>query len=303
MRRGFAFLGVGLVAGVTACSLLVDANKDQCATDSDCVARGASFANAVCIDSKCVASALEDAAVEIADSGTPDAPTGPWRCVGNITWPKVDLTRTITLTQTFTDFVNGAPLAGIGLKSCLRADVACANPFSTATSDDAGRAPISLPYAFDGYWLLLPNDPETVNMLVYELPPPVKDDLATPTQTISRSNLSTLGSLMGVTIDPAMGQLSVSVVDCDGKRAAGVSIDVSPLNEGSRIYYLENKIPNRQRTFTDENGFCGATNLTPGVVNITAKLAESGTVVAKYAALVQADKFTTFVLPPSPGVN
>jgi len=308
MRRGVSSIGIAFVVFGTACSFLVDANKEQCTTDSDCTARGASFAGAICKDSKCIAKpAPEDSGSPIEDAGAADAPTGPWRCVGTVAWEKVNLSRTITLVQHFNDFVSGQPLANVGLKACLRADVACANPFSTATTDDAGSAPLRLPYAFDGYWLLLPppnSSPELITMLIHELPPPVKElEDAPPTQPISRSNLTTLASLAGVSMDPERGHMTVSIVDCDGHRVPGISIEADPTDEKTKIFYLENKLPNLTRTFTDSEATVGLSNLQPGVVTITAKIADTGTVVARYAALVQADKLTSFILPPTPTTN
>lgn len=302
MRKGVAFIGITLLACATACSFLVDANAPQCTTDSECTSRGGSFISTVCRDSKCVAGGPVDSGVALGDGGIEDAPSGPWRCVGNVKWPKLDMSRTITLIQNFADFVDEKPLANIGLKACLRADVGCLNPFSTAVSDADGSAPLALPYAFDGYWLLLPPEGSSlVTYVVHELPPPELDmQVAVTTQPILRSSLELLAGIVGVTLNPERGHLSASVVDCDLKRVSGIVLEADPMPADARVFYLENKLPNPQRTSTDENAQAGFANLAPGLVTITAKIAESGKIVARYPALVQADRFTTFVLPPTP---
>lgn len=56
-----------LVAGTTACSLLLDMRSKQCSTDGDCNA----FEQGLrCVDSSCVASLVPDAATREAESGT-----------------------------------------------------------------------------------------------------------------------------------------------------------------------------------------------------------------------------------------
>jgi len=78
--RPRTLLAVGFALGMTACSLLVNTNKDQCSADADC----ASSAGAVCREGVCVlASSLPEAGADAPSDG-PNGPDGDAGCTPKV---------------------------------------------------------------------------------------------------------------------------------------------------------------------------------------------------------------------------
>ncbi len=311
MSRSFFHVGiVALVSLATACSLLVNADKAQCTTNQDCVSRGPTFAGAVCSEGKCSVAALEDATVDL-DSGASDSfvvGTGPWDCVGHVIWPSQDVSSTIVLTESFVNFVDDKPFPGLTLQACLRADVNCVSPFSSATTDTNGDAKLTLPKGFSGFILMDPPDPgptasdseRTTTLLIHEVPPPTQTGPAPKTRPLSMASLKALASFAGATLDPEKAQLTLAMRDCNLQVAQGVSISISPDDGIAKPLYLSGSIPDPSATATTADGLAGYANVQPGLVTITATLQATGQKLGSYTAIMKKGRLTTFVMPPTP---
>ena len=294
----------------TACSLLVNADQAQCTTTEDCVSRGTAFAGSTCVEGKCAVAPFRDAEVT-ADAGTTDSGTvgtGPWDCVGHVTWPAQDVSSTIVLTESFSNFVDDKPFPGLSLQACLRADVNCETPFSTATTNANGDANLTLPKGFSGFILMDPPDPgpsasdseRTTSLLIHEVPPPTLSGPAPRTRPLSMASLKALASFVGETLDPEKGQLTLAMRDCNLQIAQGVSISISPNDGIAKPLYLSGSIPDPAATSTKADGLAGYANVQPGLVTITATLEATGQKLGEYAAIIKKGRLTTFVMPPTP---
>src|SRR5688572_31358705 len=110
-RLRLACAGLGVVASF-GCTVLMDPGREQCSTTRDCVARGAAFAESVCVDALC-----EEA---VAD---------PWRCLDHPT-PAAPTTATVHASVRVCDSLRGCSLIlrGLTAKLCAKLDAGCTNP-------------------------------------------------------------------------------------------------------------------------------------------------------------------------------
>lgn len=104
--RPRTLLAVGVALAMTACSLLVNTDKDQCGADSDC----ASSAGAVCREGVCVLAASLPEAGGDAPSDGPKGPDGEAGCTPKIPTSDLDFLNEKCTSSQCIDFDNCARL-------------------------------------------------------------------------------------------------------------------------------------------------------------------------------------------------
>lgn len=141
LRRPVTLRLAGVLLGSLAsfgCTVLMDPGREQCSTTRDCVARGAAFAESICVDSLC-----QEAVVD------------PWRCLDHPT-PAAPTTASVHAAVRVCDSLRGCSLVlrGLTAKLCAKLDAGCTNPIQADVPNTNGvfefDAPTGL-FGFDGY--------------------------------------------------------------------------------------------------------------------------------------------------------
>ena len=308
----------------TGCSLLLDADDQQCSSAADCEKRG--FSNATCEDNVCVMNAASSetqgsssgtatstgAGAETSSSGTDETAgsstttgigDGPWDCVGNVVWDEEDEGIPARVGLHFTDS-QFADLEGATLNACRPLDLECTEPYSTTMSDENGVAFADVYYGFDGYFRAPPPDdiPDAYPFIVYAYPPPFSEETESRGGDILFINPATLGALAGVTgvdVVPDTGFVFFTVFDCNDQLAADVTVSVSPVGSETVVAYLDGAFPNPDLGETTEVGQGAVLNVPPGLVEVTATSLERGRFF-QASVLVEPNTVTGVALVPSP---
>jgi hypothetical protein len=228
------------------------------------------------------------------------------------------------------------PVSGLTGRVCGKLDVDCTNPFYTGTTDGAGALEFDVPTedsGFDGYLelsaatemctnaalfgeassflcSLLPEcDPESPDARC-GVPtharsfrffnPPIISDLAEPMRQsmISSAALPGIVRASGATFDPAMGNLIVTAMDCDGVPAPGIHYAMGERPGQVTQLYTESGILTAARNETDATGVGGFAGVPPGFTDVAAYDA-LGTRIGGVGVFVAPSAITYTVLVPS----
>lgn len=250
--RGLACLGLT----AAACSLTVDAGREQCSKDSDCEARGAAFSGSVCVESVCL-------------------PEPAWSCLGRGMEAETPSPGPRKYRAPFfvRHLVNQQPLPGVQARICRRIDVMCQNALTEGILTDAqGRVTLEVDEGFDGYAYFEGTD--IIPGLYFFNP--VRRDLPETMISISSAEIiSLLAAQAGTTQQADRGVVLLSPTDCTGKPAAGVTLTPSGSEPGAVTFYSEGNLPSRSATQTDAAGYGGVLNVAAGSITITATIAKT----------------------------
>jgi hypothetical protein len=268
--RAAAFL---LPAGLLACSLVVQAEREQCTKDADCLAHAP---NAICVAHVC------QPAVAPVEAGAPDAATtdpdatttDPWGCLGHVVTQNEDHTAPVDFQFTFLD-IAGNPLPDVSAKLCRFLDFGCQTPIGGPyVSDGQGTVTLPLYIGFRGYLDIAPTEahPDLLPSIFYL---PILDARFAATPHIS----ATLGSTVqlnyitqqaGKPANPALGHIVYIACDCQPAVAADVTAQADPVVAETYPFYFDtNGVPSATQGKTAAMGTGGFINLTPGVVTLS----------------------------------
>ena len=298
-----------LMFGVaSACSLLVDVSAEQCTTDADCVARGASAATARCVRSGCVDDAV--ATVEAgpvveagADVESGPAPDTRYTCLPNHPAP-TPTKATSAYEVTLTDLLSQKPVPGLRVKLCSNlTDPNCTAPAAITKTDGLGVARFTIDTssrAFDGYVDVEPEtadggDPAVdggepdvyVPSRIYYTSIPIATDRKDNYELLKFSTLSVFASLFKVKIDLSLGVAFIITEDCAVMDSAGISLLVDQANAQTQAFYLQNGQPSTTAALTDDSGIAGFFNLSTGARRFTTQLADTKRKVGELSGYVR----------------
>lgn len=292
-----------LLAG--ACTWIVPAELDQCSTDGDCTSKGPAWSGSTCYRGACVAGGKSDTgtSADTADADTSETvPSGPWGCVGSISWP-LDTTGEKRTTRNRIVDVSEKPVKGVVFVACGKLDPECTKPITAeVTTDTDGIFALTVPRGFDGYFKATPPAPLMPAIIVS---PPLyenQDAIAVggePLHALSKTDIDALLALVGGSVDDTAGHLLSQSLDCEGKTAAGVSLSPSLKGPNTKGYYYEGGLPNTDALATDATGLGGFVNIPPGNVTLTGRNA-LGQLYAKRTVIVKAKTVTYLTSAPSP---
>ena len=284
-----AVAGFGALVFASACSVLVDPNREQCSSDTDCTRRGGAFAGSVCLGSVCRSASPAPA--------SPDAPTA-WGCLGTIAWPDASVGY-VDVTINLKDLITYNPVGGVGARLCRKLDTKCEQPILDGVQSDAsGKLAFQAPLGFDGYAELTP--PGAIPGLYFFYPPLTETRDVPFIPILPLSELSTFAGLVGGQIMPGRGQLVIGVYDCLKVPGDGVTFSSAEADTASMPFYLIKGAPSSKATATDSSGYGGIINLLPGTATLTGKLG-SGESLGIESVLMRADEITYTTLLPLPG--
>jgi hypothetical protein len=326
-------LHVALVSGTTAlaaCSLLIGQDSVQCSTSADCQAKGGAFAGTSCVNQVCVS---EDAGAgggdAASDVGRADVPTladspadvggdgavDPWSCVGKVTTPTEDMSRSVTLQYTVTDIAMN-PLAGMTVQVCGRNDPGCIKPLvAPMTTDATGAVNVSVPYG--SRVIVVVTGPPCEDgggstcylKTLYYVDPPPTVSATTPTviECLTPGSVNGLAGIAQVFFDPGEGIIILQLEDCAFTPAApdpGITFSLSSA-AGMDAYaadtagfYLVSMNPNFQVTQTSSDGVGGYINAPPGLTVVTGTLVSKNMQVGQNEIVVEPSVVTYATIDP-----
>jgi hypothetical protein len=132
---------------------------------------------------------------------------------------------------------------------------------------------------------------------MYFFNPPVARNISNIVLVMSSATtVSGLAALAGVTQDNGRGFVLLSVVDCTGVPASGVTLSSSPQDPQSRTFYAKEGFPSASATATDSSGYGGLMNASLGTLTLSASFADYSREIDEVTVLVQAATQTTTTL-------
>jgi hypothetical protein len=269
----------GLLANV-GCSVIVDSNRTQCSTDSDCSARGGQFATSVCVESFCQ-----------------EPPDLAWSCLGDTPATPPASTEQFQVSFLVRDAVSQKPKTGLSVRLCRKLDVECTDALSSPVSvDEKGNAAFQVEGGFAGYARF--EGADSVPGMYFFNPPVAKDTMDIAVQLSAPAVVAGLVMLTGATPDSTRGMVLLSVLDCTGAPASGITLESNLNADQGKIFYSKGGIPDGMATTTDESGYGGIVNATPGAITLSALVARNKKRVGEVTVLVQAGTQTMTKLVP-----
>jgi hypothetical protein len=281
------FLGRCLLAtaaaSVTACSVLIDSNREQCATDGDCQRRGGVFARSLCSESVCV--------------------TDPkWGCIGSVVWPSpppVPSPDKVTVKMSLSNLLTEMVVAGAAARVCGKLDPTCDLPIqSDILSDDNGVLNIELSKFFDGYLEI-----KYANMVstMYFFNPPVDADRVIPfIPLVPFDALARFGDQLKMQPLADRGTVIGLSYDCQGNGADGVQLFSDQADEFTAPFYMASGFPSLEATQTDKSGQGGIANVPLGPRLISGRRADTGELFGTVSIQTRAIWITYTSMLPTP---
>ncbi|HET9932397.1 MAG TPA: hypothetical protein VFQ35_16950 [Polyangiaceae bacterium] len=255
------------MALLSSCSLVVDANRTQCSTNADCAA----YANSVCVDSLC-------------------QPEPKWKCLGKpIQQPAA--TGKFQVDFLVRHLVTQMPLPGVSARTCRKLDVECAaQPGEQLVTDESGKVTVSVDAGFEGY---VRFEGPSIAPGLYFFNPGVTSDLPQITISIGTIDVISLLALQaGARQSTDRGVALISVRNCVGGVAPGVTMASSVHDDVAVPFYSEQGLPSGSAVQTDDDSYGGLLNASPGTHTFTATLAATGQRIGQATVLIQAGALT-----------
>jgi hypothetical protein len=262
-----------------SCSVLIDKERVQCTTDTDCHTRGEAFAGTVCVESIC-------------------QPDPIWGCLGSVTFPK-PAPGSYTVTMHIRDLVTGGVIPGASGRLCERPDTTCSKPISSEiATNDVGDLVLPVRAGFDGYVEL--QAPGKMHGLYFIYPPADADREIPLVPLLETSLVETLAQLNDKHLVPDRGHVLLGAYDCARKPVEGVTLSVSDSDDQTAGFYVLNNLPKIGAPFTDASGRGGFINVKSGIVSITANVAADNRKIATVSLFVRPGEMTYTAIVPSP---
>jgi hypothetical protein len=270
-----------LTSSTSACTIINDLNRDQCATDTDCHQRGGSFADKVCRNSVCV-------------------PEPTWGCLGKVNWPPPVGTGKVTAKLVLTDLLTAAPETEATARSCAKRDTLCDSPIASDFHSDAdGILTVELEKHFDGFLEI--TAPGKISPVLYFFYPPVDEDRTVPfVPLVSFEAYATLAKQVNTGIDFERGAAIALSYDCQGITAPGIQFSVDEADDTTLPFFMEKGLPSITATETDSSGQGGFINVKPGIRRLSASLRESGAHIGTVSVVVRKPNITYTTMVPTP---
>ena len=218
-----------------------------------------------------------------------------WSCLDEQPVKPEASTGSHTVTFLVRDTVSQDPKVGVTARACRRLDVKCSEGITgVSTTDATGHVSLILPAGFDGCARF--DDP-TISSTLYFFDPPVTSDQPSLGVSVNAPETAALlSALTGAEPDPTLGVALVTAYDCDGVAADGVQITGEDVGDGAKSFYVRNGLPSTTANDTDETGYAGFVNSSPGTASFTATV--KGKTIGSVTVLVQAGAQTIAHIVP-----
>lgn len=274
-------IALAILAGAS-CSVMVDQNRVQCATDGDCHARGTEFAGSICVDAVC--------------QPKPD-PT--WGCLGSVTFPR-PTGGPYTVTIFMRDLVTAMPIPGVTANLCEKLDTTCKAPISAdiPTNAEGNLVLKDLRAGFDGYAEL--RAPGRMPGLYFFYPPLDANREVPLVPLLEPLLIENLAELNGKKLQNDRGHILLGSYNCQRTPAQGIRLFTRDADDLTSPFYVVGNIPKANAQETDPSGRGGFINLREGIVALDATVASDNRKIATVALFVRAGMITFTTIVPSP---
>lgn len=261
---GLAALAFGLGGGLlSGCSVLIDVDNKQCATNQDCEALGPAFSGATCEADVCV--------VKSPSGGGSDAGGAPNMGVDELVCEKPEPSGEEKVKYTFAPiYIPGSEPedTSFQIKACNPGDLECSSPVDGPFEVNAGEPhDFSVPVGWQGYFDV--RNQETMSALVFMGRPILEDtvgwNITMPTPVL----VAQLSLATGETVNAELGIIIAVARDCDAVPIEGVQFSNS--KEGLQ-YYFVNNFPDTSLKETAAQGAVGFANVPISTTTLTATM-------------------------------
>lgn len=257
-------LTLALYVTGTGCSVVVDADRLQCSTSADCKSRGPEFANTVCVKNFC----------ETVDE---------WSCTKHAALTTKS-TAPVSVDFSLFDAVSMSTVSGVEAKLCGKLDLECAAPLAMMTTAGDGLVMFDVKPLFDGYIQLNRDGYDPTLMFL----PPIMESISLGQFPYTMAAAAAfLGTQLGNPLLPDTGRVLTTIAGCDMQTTAGVTLLGENMGSDAVGFYALSGFPSLTATATDESGFAGFVNVTPGAITLNAELA-SGRRIGRASMFVRA---------------
>ncbi len=149
------------------------------------------------------------------------------------------------------------------VRACNSNDPGCQSPVGPLSINAGEQVVFDLPTGFVGQLEFV--SPSALPAL-YSLPDPLLEDVALAAPSIPSSDtLDELSAAANVKVDPQLGFVLTTVVDCSGEPLTGASVSGS--SSASAIYF-SNSLPDQTHRTTGVDGMAAFLNVVPGQVTV-----------------------------------
>jgi hypothetical protein len=267
------------------------------------------------------------------------APSGPWRCIDGASEPPTPIGPTVTARFRACDFISNCefPVTGLTVRVCDKLDVGCNNPRVDNVRDTGGLIEVDVPTGprgFDGYLQvsttlapcfdtsafgnaagflcqLVPECNPAAPTVACDVPvyfpvmwffnPPLVADQQEPIplQLYPSVALPLILDAAGGEFAPGTGSVFMTVIDCDGNPAPGVTLEIAEHEDQAYPLYFDSGVISNTAHQTDPSGVGGFIRIPPGFVEVTG-VSNEGAPLGKVGVQTNATFVTYTVLAPSP---
>jgi len=229
------------------------------------------------------------------------------------------------------------PVQGLHARLCDKLDVGCLSPRQVDLEDHGGLLEVTVPTGargFDGYLEVSPGSARCDDTTTFgaaapgllcqlapecdlaaptaacDVPiyspvswffnPPVVADIEEPIplQLYPSASLPLIVDAAGGSLAPGTGSVFMTVLDCDGKPAPGVTFAIAEYEREASSLYLDSGVISNTASETDASGVGGFIRIPPGFVEITG-LDRDEVPVAKVGVQASPSFVTYTVLAPN----
>ena len=263
--------------------MLVDSDREQCATDRDCQKRGGTFTRTLCANTVCVTDAK-------------------WGCVGSVVWPTpppVPSPEKVTARISLSNLLTKAVVSGAAARVCGRLDPKCDSPVqSDVLSDMEGTLTLQLDKFFDGYLeIKYPLMADTM----YFFHPPVDSERVIPfIPLVPFEALEVFGDQLKMQPRGDRGTVIGLSYDCQSASAEGIQLSSDEGDEFTAPFYMANGFPSLEATQTDTSGQGGIANVPTGPRHISGRRSSNGEVIGTVSIQSRALWITYTSMLPTP---
>jgi hypothetical protein len=263
----------------SACSLIVDAGREQCSTDGDCASLGQEFADRACVTSLCQLK-----------------PDPNWACLDDDAAMAPPTPTQVRIIVPFLNVVSGEPTPGVNVEACERLDADCQMPAATGVSNAEGEVDLRLPGGFNGY---LRWQAEQIYPTMFFFGAPLLADAIVPVNVITPQVFEGLNAQFRGSSIEGRSAVVVTVKNCRGGLAEGITLSTPEGDSATRAFYMVDGLFPPSQTETTAAGLARLINVPQGNVSITGRLAD-GREIGTAAVLTRPGFATLTNLVPSP---
>jgi hypothetical protein len=269
-------LPTSLLFLAAACSVLIDVDAPQCKVDADCAKLSGAPADAVCVQSVCVAPSDEAPTAGAGGESTGD----PLVC------EKVTPSKEDTVKYTFAPTFAETPKEPkpFSVRACGQLDLTCDSPlFGPIDVNALEPQDFIVPTGFNGYFLI--QNPDTLDGLLFMGRPVVVDTVGWAVIMPTPQVVAQLALATQKDVDPELGLIISVARDCNQQPVQGVTFTSSE-QEKSLGYYFINSLPNTSIMQTGPQGAVGYANVPIGTA-ILSGTTESGKMLGPVSVRVK----------------